>query len=221
MTFSMRVLAITLLSSISLLLAINGSLSISGYTGNSVILKLWNASFTPVTGTTDYQIKIIVNYSLANSSLVGQKINAVMKVHGASGDVVKTSSFSNGFSANNNGTTQLLTKFILLPWTNPVWFLTRLLPSLILKILLPSNLCQQLLTLRKLRIEGRMDGIRTWIDSNGPTHLFLLMTPEWRIDNTLSYKMVDQLCDEDIWFMMLRLKANIIAKNVTEFIRQE
>jgi hypothetical protein len=127
MTFNMRVLTIMLLSSISLLLAINGGLSISGYTANSVILKLWNASFTPVTGTTDYQIKVIVNYSLANSSLVGQKINSVMKVHGASGDVVKTSSFPNGFSANNNGTTQLLTnipKLLSGDLTTEVYFTT-------------------------------------------------------------------------------------------------
>src|SRR4029079_8855798 len=100
MTLSMRVLAITLLSSVSLLLVVNGSLSISGYTGNSVILKLWNASFTPTTGTTDYQIKVIVNYSLSDPSLIGRKINAVMKVRGANGDVLKTSSFPNGFSAN-------------------------------------------------------------------------------------------------------------------------
>ena len=127
MTLSMRVLAITLISSISLLLAINGSLSISGYTGNSVILKLWNSSFIPVTGTTDYQIKVIVNYSLTNSSLIGQKINAVMKVHDAKGEVVKTSSFPNGFAANNNGTTQLLTnipKLLSGNLTTEVYFTT-------------------------------------------------------------------------------------------------
>ena len=127
MTFSVRVLAITLLSSIGLLLAINGSISISGSTGNSVILKLWNSSFIPVTGTTDYQIKVIVNYSLANSSLIGQKINAVMKVHGASGEVLKTSSFPNGFDANNNGTTQLLTnipKLLSSNLTTEVYFTT-------------------------------------------------------------------------------------------------
>lgn len=127
MTLSMRVLAITLISSISLLLAINGSLSISGYTGNSVILKLWNSSFIPVTGTTDYQIKVIVNYSLTNSSLIGQKLNAVMKVHDAKGEVVKTSSFPNGFAANNNGTTQLLTnipKLLSGNLTTEVYFTT-------------------------------------------------------------------------------------------------
>ena len=127
MTLSMRVLAITLISSISLLLAINGSLSISGYTGNSVILKLWNSSFIPVTGTTDYQIKVIVNYSLTNSSLIGQKLNAVMKVHDANGEVVKTSSFPNGFAANNNGTTQLLTnipKLLSGNLTTEVYFTT-------------------------------------------------------------------------------------------------
>lgn len=127
MTLSIRVFAITLLSSVSLLLAINGSLSISGYTGNFVILKLWNSSFIPVTGTTDYQIKVIVNYSLTNSSLIGQKLNAVMKVHDTNGEVVKTSSFPNGFAANNNGTTQLLTnipKLLSGNLTTEVYFTT-------------------------------------------------------------------------------------------------
>ena len=127
MVYSKRVLAITVLSSVSLLLAINGSLSISGYTANSVILKLWNASFIPATGTTDYQIKVIVNYSLSDPSLMGQKINAVMKIHGASGEVVKTSSFPNGFSANNSGTTQLLTnipKLLSGKLTTEVYFTT-------------------------------------------------------------------------------------------------
>ena len=127
MTPKLRVLGITLLSSISLLLAINGSLSISGYNGNSVILKLWNSSFIPTTGTTDYQIKVIVNYSLTDSSLIGQKINAVMKIHGASGEVVKTISFPNGFSANNYGTTQLLTnipKLLSGNLTTEVYFTT-------------------------------------------------------------------------------------------------
>ena len=127
MTLGIRVLAITLISSISLLLAINGSLSISGYTGNSVILRLWNSSFIPVTGTTDYQIKVIVNYSLTNSSLIGQKLNAVMKIHDAKAEVIKTSSFPNGFAANNNGTTQLLTnipKLLSGNLTTEVYFTT-------------------------------------------------------------------------------------------------
>ena len=113
MIFSIRDLGITLLISIGLLLAVHGSLSlplsVSGYIGNSVILKTWNASFIPTTGTTDYQIKVLVNYSFSNSSLAGQTINAVMKLHGSDGAVLKTSSFPNGFVANNNGTTQLLT----------------------------------------------------------------------------------------------------------------
>ena len=72
-------------------------------------------------------IKVIVNYSLANSSLIGQKINAVMKVHGANREVLKTSSFPNGFDANNNGTTQLLTnipKLLSSNLTTEVYFTT-------------------------------------------------------------------------------------------------
>jgi hypothetical protein len=83
--------------------------AVSGYSEYSVILKLWNASFTPVTGTTNYQIKVSVNYSLSDTSLSGQKVNAIMKVHGPNGDVLKTSSFPAGFNINSSGTTQLLT----------------------------------------------------------------------------------------------------------------
>ncbi len=107
MTVGKSVAAFTLVGSIGLLLAIQGIAS--GYNENSVILRLWNATFASVTGTTNYQIKISVNYSLSDPSLGGQKINAVMKVHGPNGAVLKTSSFPEGFSVNNSGTTQLLT----------------------------------------------------------------------------------------------------------------
>jgi len=96
-----------ILALISLLLAVHGI--VTGYAANAVILKLWNVTFVPLTGTTNYQIKVNVNYSLSDPSLSGQKINAIMKVHGPNGGVLKTSSFPAGFSVNNSGTTQFLT----------------------------------------------------------------------------------------------------------------
>jgi len=72
-------------------------------------LRLGNAEFIPLNGTTNYQIKINVNYSVSDPTLIGQKVNAVMKVHSADGKVLKTTSFPSGFAANITGTTQLLT----------------------------------------------------------------------------------------------------------------
>jgi hypothetical protein len=96
-----------IISGICILLAVQGT--VSGYTGEEIALKLGNAEFIPLNGTTNYQIKINVNYSVSDPILIGQKINAVMKVHSADGKVLKTTSFPSGFAANINGTTQLLT----------------------------------------------------------------------------------------------------------------
>ena len=96
-----------IISGICIILAVQGT--VSGYTGKEIALKLGNAEFIPLNGTTNYQIKINVNYSVSDPVLIGQKINAVMKVHSADGKVLKTTSFPSGFATNITGTTQLLT----------------------------------------------------------------------------------------------------------------
>ncbi len=53
----------------------------AGYTGGEITIKLNNAQFVPINGTTNYQIKVNVNYTVSDPTLIGQKINAVMKVH--------------------------------------------------------------------------------------------------------------------------------------------
>ncbi len=65
--------------------------------------------FTPLPGGTNYQFKVFVTYSVSNSTFVGQKINAVMKIYSGNGTLLKTTSFPIGFTANRNGTQQLLT----------------------------------------------------------------------------------------------------------------
>jgi hypothetical protein len=96
-----------IISGICILLAVQGT--VSGYTGKEIVLKLGNAEFIPLNGTTNYQIKINVNYSVSDPILIGQKVNAVMKVRSADGTVLKTTSFPSGFAANITGHTQLLT----------------------------------------------------------------------------------------------------------------
>ena len=82
---------------------------VSGFHGQEIILKLRDAIFTPLPGGTNYQFKVFVTYSVSNSTFVGQKINAVMKIYSGNGTLLKTTSFPTGFTANRNGTQQLLT----------------------------------------------------------------------------------------------------------------
>jgi hypothetical protein len=81
----------------------------AGYTGSEINIKLNNAQFVPLNGTSNYQIKVNVNYTVNEPSLIGKKINAVMKVHSSDGSILKTTSFPSGFTVNKTGMTQLLT----------------------------------------------------------------------------------------------------------------
>ena len=96
-----------IISGICILIVVQGT--VSGYTGKEIALKLGDAEFIPLNGTTNYRIKINVNYSVSDPILIGQKVNAVMKVRSADGTVLKTTSFHSGFAANITGHIQLLT----------------------------------------------------------------------------------------------------------------
>jgi hypothetical protein len=96
-------------SSASIAYDVSLSSSASGYTGGEIVIKLSSAHFAPLNGTTNYQVKVDVNYSVSDPALIGQKINAIMKVYSSNGSLLKTTSFPAGFTANNTGMTQLLT----------------------------------------------------------------------------------------------------------------
>ena len=68
----------------------------------------------PLTTAEGNQVKVIVNYSIDDESLIGQKINAIMGIYDRNnGSLVKLSSFPNGFVINNTeGTTQLATSLL-------------------------------------------------------------------------------------------------------------
>jgi hypothetical protein len=83
--------------------------SVDGYHGKEVTISLKDAIFAPVLGTTSYQVKVLVNYTISDPALIGQKLNAVIKVYSANGTILKTTSFPAGFNATKNGTQQLLT----------------------------------------------------------------------------------------------------------------
>ena len=80
------------------------------YHGQEVILSLDNSTFSPLTTGTGNQVKVLANYNIQNSSIVGQIINAVMKLYTLNGTLIKTSSYPSGFVAQNtNGTAELKT----------------------------------------------------------------------------------------------------------------
>ncbi|MEP6576131.1 MAG: hypothetical protein ABJB85_06875 [Nitrososphaerota archaeon] len=83
--------------------------TIKGYHGKEIVIKLSNAYFTALTESGKHQIKAIVNYTVSNSSLAAQKINAIMKVYSVNTTLIKTTSFPNGVVINRTGNLQLLT----------------------------------------------------------------------------------------------------------------
>jgi hypothetical protein len=76
--------------------------------GQEVVLSLDNSTFTPLTIGGGNQVKVFANYAVQNSSIVGQTINAVMKLYTPEGTLIKTSSYPSGFIAQNtNGRAEL------------------------------------------------------------------------------------------------------------------
>lgn len=77
-------------------------------------ISIDSAVALPLTTAEGNQVKVIVNYSIDDESLIGQKINAIMGIYDRNnGSLVKISSFPNGFVINNTeGTTQLATSLL-------------------------------------------------------------------------------------------------------------
>ena len=93
-------------------------IQVSAYTGGEISIKLNNSEFTRLNDTGNYQIKVFVDYSVTDPTLIGQKINAVMKVYSSNGSLLKTTSFPEGFPVNRTGGTYLLTSIPIPPAQN-------------------------------------------------------------------------------------------------------
>jgi hypothetical protein len=82
------------------------------YHGKEISQTLNHAQFLPLTSNNQsHQIKVIVNYSVTDPSIVNdQNMNAIMRVYSSNGTLIKISSFPNGFIINStSGQTQLAT----------------------------------------------------------------------------------------------------------------
>jgi hypothetical protein len=81
------------------------------YHGKEILQKLSYAHFLPLTGNNQSnQVKVVVNYSVIEPSVVNQNMNAIMHVYAPDGTLVRTSSFGHGFIINStSGQSQLAT----------------------------------------------------------------------------------------------------------------
>ncbi len=70
------------------------------------------AHFIPLTNSPGNQVKLLLNYTVNDPSLINKPINAVMEVHSANQSLLKISSFSEPLIANKSGTIQLATTFL-------------------------------------------------------------------------------------------------------------
>jgi hypothetical protein len=82
--------------------------------GQEVILTLDYAHFLPVivdesSNLTGQQVKVLVNYTTPDTTVIDETINAVMKVYTSNKSLIKTSSFPAGFIANSSDAQQLAT----------------------------------------------------------------------------------------------------------------
>ena len=74
--------------------------------------KLEYAHFTSLTNSPGNQVKLIVNYTLDDSSFASQPMNAIMEVFSTNQSLIRISSFPQPIIANNSGSVTLATTFL-------------------------------------------------------------------------------------------------------------
>jgi hypothetical protein len=81
------------------------------YHGQEISQTLNYAHFLPLTGNNQsHQVKVVVNYSVTDPSVVNQNMNAIMHVYAPNGTLVRSSSFGHGFIiSSTSGQSQLAT----------------------------------------------------------------------------------------------------------------
>jgi hypothetical protein len=103
--FTVFLVSIYLLSIISISLSSVEEL----YAQQRGTISVIQATALPLVITEGNQVKLIINYSIGDESIVGQKINAIMGIYDRiNGTLIKLSSFPEGIILNNTaGTIQL------------------------------------------------------------------------------------------------------------------
>lgn len=77
--------------------------------GEEISITLNSGTFIPLTSAEGNQVSVGVNYTSFNGTLIGNTINAVMKVYAPNTTAIKSTSFPNGIIANSSGTAEIKT----------------------------------------------------------------------------------------------------------------
>jgi hypothetical protein len=113
LVFTVFLVTIYLLSIISIPLSSEKVLFAQQQRGT---ISVDRATALPLVNTEGNQVKLVLNYSIDDESIVGQKINAIMGIYDRiNGTLIKLSSFPNGFILNNTEGTITMTSTL----TNP------------------------------------------------------------------------------------------------------
>jgi hypothetical protein len=80
--------------------------------GEEISIALNSGTFMPLTSAEGNQVRVGVNYTTLNGTLIGNTINAVMKVYAPNTTAIKSTSFPNGIIANSSGTAEIKTTII-------------------------------------------------------------------------------------------------------------
>jgi hypothetical protein len=104
--------SLVILSALLLVLSLSHHISVFANHGQEISLTLISAQFLPLSSADGNQLNLVVNYTAVNSTILGQTLNAVMKVYSPNTTTIKSTSFPNGFTANSSGTQELKTTII-------------------------------------------------------------------------------------------------------------
>lgn len=88
-----------------------GAVSGPVYSSDSVSQTLYFAHFVPLTNSPGNQVKLLLNYSSLDPSMINTPINAVMEIYAANQTLLRTTSFPQPLSLNQSGEIQLATTF--------------------------------------------------------------------------------------------------------------
>ena len=80
--------------------------------GEEISIALNSATFIPLRSAEGNQVRVGVNYTTLNGTLIGNTINAVMKVYAPNTTAIKSTSFPNGIIVNSSGTAEIKTTII-------------------------------------------------------------------------------------------------------------
>lgn len=73
-----------------------------------IVISVSNSSFVPLTNTDANQVRVSVEYTIEDETIENEVINAVMKVYGPNGSLIRTTSLPSGFTPQSDAGEEVL-----------------------------------------------------------------------------------------------------------------